>query len=57
MHTIFIWNNTHSYIMNSVEKPYDQEKIAFLEAVTSAESQMRAICSTAWVRWQKRQNS
>lgn len=58
MYTIFIQNNTHSYIMNSVEKkPYDQEKVAFLETVTSTEGQMWVICSTAWVRWRKRQNS
>lgn len=44
--------------MNSVEKkPYDQEKAAFLVTVSSTDSQMWAICITAWVRWQKRQNS
>jgi len=52
MHTVFIWNNTHSHIMNSVKKkPYDQEKAAFLVTVTSTESQIWDICSTAWVRW------
>lgn len=44
--------------MNSVEKkPYDQEKAAFLVTISSTDSQTWAICITAWVRWQKRQNS
>lgn len=35
MRTVFIWNNTHSHIMNPVEqKAYDQEKAAFLETVS-----------------------
>lgn len=39
MYAPFIQNNMHSYIMNSVEKkPYDQEKVAFLETVRSRES-------------------
>lgn len=34
-----IYMEQHSYIMSSVEKkPYDQEKVTFLEIVTSRES-------------------
>lgn len=48
VHYIYIEQHSLIHYEFCEKKPYDQEKVAFLEAVTSTESQMWVISSTDW---------